>query len=48
MRPQDEALRDAIDHALAARWDDVQAVLKDAGVPLLHLPQPVLRQEVRQ
>lgn len=48
VRPQDEALRDAIDHALAARWDDVQAVLKDAGVPLLHLPQPVLRQEVRQ
>ena len=41
VRPQDEALRDAIDHALAARWDDVQAVLAQARVPQLHLPRPV-------
>lgn len=41
VRPHDEALRDAIDRALAARWDEVQAVLAEAGVPLLHLPRPV-------
>lgn len=48
VRPEDEALRDAIDHALARRWDDVQAVLAAAGVPLLHLPRPVVQQEVGQ
>jgi len=42
VRPQDDALRDAIDDALAARWDDVQAVLAEARVPLLHLPRPVV------
>ncbi|SDE03845.1 transporter substrate-binding domain-containing protein [Ruegeria marina] len=42
VRPQDEALRDAIDHALAQRWDDVQAVLTEASVPVLYLPQPQL------
>ena len=47
-RPQDEALRDALDHALAARWGEVQAVLDDAKVPLLHLPRPVERKEVSQ
>lgn len=42
VRPKDEALRDSIDHALAHRWDDVQAVLAEANVPLLYLPQPHL------
>lgn len=42
VRPHDESLRDAIDHALAARWMEVQAVLRDAKVPLLNLPQPVV------
>lgn len=48
VRTHDAALRDAIDRALAVRWDDVQAVLSEAGVPLLHLPQPVLQREVVQ
>ena len=41
VRPWDEALRDAIDRALAARWDEVQAVLAEARVPRLHQPRPV-------
>ncbi|SMX33115.1 transporter substrate-binding domain-containing protein [Maliponia aquimaris] len=48
VRPHDEALRDAIDHALAVRWDEVQAVLADAHVPLLPLPRPLLTQEIGQ
>lgn len=42
LRPHDEALRDALDTALAARWDEVQTILADAQVPLLHLPRPVI------
>lgn len=43
VRPHDEALRDAIDGALAERWDEVQAILSAANVPLLSLPRPVQR-----
>ena len=48
LRPEDVALRDALDLALAARWEDVQAVLVDAGVPLLDLPRPVFGLEAGQ
>lgn len=42
VRPHDEALRDALDRALAARWDDVQAILAEARVPTMPLPRPVV------
>ena len=40
MRPGDEALRDAVDLALASAWDRVQAVIEEEGVPTLPLPRP--------
>lgn len=42
VRPEDEALRDALDRALANRWDDIQAVLAETGLPLWPLPKPRL------
>lgn len=38
VRPQDEGLRDALNVALARRWDDIQQVFADVGVPLLDSP----------
>jgi ABC-type branched-subunit amino acid transport system substrate-binding protein/ABC-type amino acid transport substrate-binding protein len=40
VRPQDDALRDRLNVALANRWDEVQRVLGEFGVPLLALPRP--------
>jgi quinoprotein dehydrogenase-associated probable ABC transporter substrate-binding protein len=40
MRPGDEALRDRLGIALADRWDEVQALLEEYGVPLASLPRP--------
>jgi quinoprotein dehydrogenase-associated probable ABC transporter substrate-binding protein len=40
VREGDESLRDQLNVAIADRWDDINAVLKDYGVPLLDLPQP--------
>jgi mxaJ protein len=40
-RPGDEGLRDDVDDALARGWDRIQAVLTEAGVPLIDLPAPV-------
>lgn len=34
VRPGDTALRNDIDRALEARWDEIQAVLTEAGIPL--------------
>ena len=45
VRPHDEALRDAIDAALAARWDEVQGALERADVPTLPLPRPIVTAE---
>lgn len=42
VRPKDEALRDAIDLALSARWDEIQTALTDARVPQLYLPRPMI------
>jgi mxaJ protein len=42
VRQGDEALRDRLNVAIADRWDDINAVLKSYGVPLLDLPQPTL------
>lgn len=33
VRHGDIALRNAIDHALGERWEEIQAVLQDAGIP---------------
>jgi mxaJ protein len=46
-RPDDIALRDAIDHALAERWDDIQSVLSEARYPLLPIAPPRLRAAMR-
>lgn len=40
MRQGDESLRDRLDLALAARWDEIQALLEEYGVPLDPLPSP--------
>lgn len=42
VREQDEALRDLLNRALVVRWDEIQAVLEEYGVPLLPLSQPSL------
>jgi mxaJ protein len=42
VRPGDEALRDELNVALARRWDEIQAILEEYGVPLLPLPKPVV------
>ncbi|HEX7022926.1 MAG TPA: quinoprotein dehydrogenase-associated putative ABC transporter substrate-binding protein [Trueperaceae bacterium] len=47
MRHGDESLRDRLDIAIAKRWDDIQQVLRDYGVPLSPLPRPVLSLEGR-
>jgi mxaJ protein len=40
VRRGDESLRDLLNLALAARWDDVNAVLAEYGVPISPLPRP--------
>ncbi|HTN61125.1 MAG TPA: quinoprotein dehydrogenase-associated putative ABC transporter substrate-binding protein [Devosia sp.] len=42
VRQGDDSLRDRLDIAIANRWDDINAVLKDYGVPTLDLPQPTV------
>jgi len=42
VRIGDEALRDELNMALARRWDDIQMVLKEFGVPLEPMPAPAL------
>jgi ABC-type amino acid transport substrate-binding protein len=41
VRPGDEALRDELNVAIARRWQEIQQVLEDYGVPRLDLPVPV-------
>lgn len=45
VRPGDEALRDRLNAALAARWDEIQDVLAKYNVPLLPTPRPVVSLE---
>jgi mxaJ protein len=45
LRPDDEALRDLLDVALARTWDETRAILEEAGVPLLSLPRPAMPEE---
>ena len=42
LRPGDDALRDRLNTALVQRWDDIQAVFKDFGVPLDELAKPAV------
>lgn len=41
LRPGDHALRDRLNAALTRRWDEIQEVLRDYGVPLSPLPKPL-------
>lgn len=45
IRLGDEALRDSLNVALTRRWDEIQAVLEEYGVPLEPLPKPSLETE---
>jgi mxaJ protein len=45
VRQGDFALRDQVNRALARRWDEIQAILEEYGVPLLPLPKPLPSQE---
>src|SRR5690606_5705307 len=38
----DTSLRDALDMAIAARWEEIQGVLEEHGVPLLPSAEPVV------
>lgn len=40
VRPQDTALRDVLNRALASRWEEIQGVLRSYSVPLEPLPRP--------
>jgi mxaJ protein len=40
VRRGDEALRDRLNMVLATRWDEIQDVLQEYGVPLKPLPRP--------
>lgn len=42
VRQGDEDFADLLDRAFVARWDEVQAVLKGYGVPILPVPKPTL------
>lgn len=45
VRPHDEAFRDRINVALAARWDEIVALLDSYGVPQLRVSRPPVRPE---
>lgn len=42
VRPGDEALRDALNSAIAARWEDIQEILRDFDVLTMPVPAPQL------
>jgi quinoprotein dehydrogenase-associated probable ABC transporter substrate-binding protein len=42
VRLGDEALRDLIDIAIVNRWDDIQAILAETGIPTMPLAPPIL------
>ncbi len=42
VRRNDTALRDLLDRAIAARWDDIQRVLQEYDIPTTPLPTPLL------
>lgn len=47
LRPGDLELRDLLNQAIAERWDAIQKVFQDMGIPLSPLPRPeVSREEI--
>lgn len=42
VRAGDEALRDRLNVAIARRWDQIQAILREYAIPQIPLPKPVL------
>ncbi|MDX2006854.1 MAG: quinoprotein dehydrogenase-associated putative ABC transporter substrate-binding protein [Meiothermus sp.] len=42
VRVGDEAFKDRLNRAITRRWDQIQAILKEFGVPQIPLPKPVL------
>lgn len=42
VRSKDDSLRNLLNLALTRRWEEIQAVLEEYGVPLLPLPKPEL------
>jgi hypothetical protein len=40
VRIGDDALRDEIDLALAARWEEINAVFEEFHIPTMDLPRP--------
>lgn len=47
VRRGDEALRDRLDIAIARRWDEIQAVLAEYGVPTMPMVRPVVGGETQ-
>jgi mxaJ protein len=41
VRPHDEALRDALNHAIAQSWPALQEILGTFKIPLMELPRPI-------
>ena len=48
VRQGDESFRDLIDRAIAARWDEIQAILAEYDIPVMALPKPTLTLEMGQ
>lgn len=46
VRPHDEALRDDLNRALAARWDDIGEILDSYGIPRFELSRPLITNEL--
>jgi quinoprotein dehydrogenase-associated probable ABC transporter substrate-binding protein len=46
VRLGDEFLRDLIDIAIVNRWQEIQALLDDMGIPRMDLPPPILTLDV--
>lgn len=45
VRPHDEALRDALNQAIAAAWPRIQDILTASNIPLMDVPRPIETQE---
>lgn len=46
VRPHDVAFRERLDIALAARWEEIQAVIASYGVPQLDIIRPLVAPEI--
>jgi len=48
VRPGDDQLRDQLDLAIVARWDEIHAALAEFGVPFIESPAPVASLDIPQ